>query len=991
MPPTKPMALKTNIKKVFVSGRTNKLPCSYGENIDNEQDLTLRNNTIFDSFGYQSYLEDLHLVNNDDFTQIVHLELNNKLGNGFKSYGPFTLFPGYTLTYSPLTGFIILDENLNNTQIRIYPEAGIMTSNGTSYGPSIVNNSVNWNDAYSWGDHNVMGYATESWVSQEIANATPNITYPGVGIPLSTGSGWGTSIVDNSTDWNEAFSWGNHALAGYGTSNFNPTNLLTDYGFTDNSANWDTAFSWGDHASAGYALSSSLSGYVPYTGATADLLMGATRRIGINSTDFGSGGHTFGLSVGGNIKASRIYSNIFRDETSGNTWVSVTGTAPNQVLALGNASISSITNGQTWAGGAGITYTALDINITDTSSAAGSMFLNLRKDGTSQLSISKFGQFTVANNPTISHGSGNFSVIHGGVQHIRSSNSGTLIGTGGNATARLEVRGDSASTGSTFLLRNSTPTTLFEQFNNGEVEFRGSGSVTMHKGLKIGNTGATSVGGLISDTSSTGSGVGYGFNIWMNGNGRIHAGNTGSSFYNNASSDVSFGRHAANTWGIYQGQLSTLLGQLIMGDNLTIARSSVTAQRIELIPNDSTVSVLIKGGGNDKPFYITSWANGGTAQPLYFGTGYVSGLSEVRMTIGITGNVGIGTTNPSQALHVVGDILIGNYTASTNVLRWANINNAGNSAFMGRSVAAQFHLSAGSVDEFRIDVPSGADTHRLNFTGSGGSTMALYRNARVRIGNASVSVNPSATLEVRGESATVGNAFLVQNSTPTDLFTVDNTGKIGLRPTNFELWFGTIGNAGYANLKQVSGILTLQTPNNSSIINLNGGVIGDYLTGANVYGVNITNVVNSRTIAGTYSLLRLFQYITQTSGISNTNFLEISGTIQQTGGANGITRGILISPTLTAAADFRAIEAVSRNNANDTLIRLTNGTQDVFCVKGDNKIGMYGAGPTDQGNTSLPGTAIAFGGGTPIDDLATFDGYTIAQVVAQLRNMGILQ
>jgi hypothetical protein len=38
-----------------------------------------------------------------------------------------------------------------------------------------------------------------------------SMTYPGAGIPLSTGSAWGTSIVNNSANWNTAFGWGNHA------------------------------------------------------------------------------------------------------------------------------------------------------------------------------------------------------------------------------------------------------------------------------------------------------------------------------------------------------------------------------------------------------------------------------------------------------------------------------------------------------------------------------------------------------------------------------------------------------------------------------------------------------------------------------------------------------------------------------------------------------------------------------------------------------------
>jgi hypothetical protein len=45
-----------------------------------------------------------------------------------------------------------------------------------------------------------------------------SMVYPGAGIAVSTGSAWGTSITDNSSNWNTAYSWGNHASAGYLTS-----------------------------------------------------------------------------------------------------------------------------------------------------------------------------------------------------------------------------------------------------------------------------------------------------------------------------------------------------------------------------------------------------------------------------------------------------------------------------------------------------------------------------------------------------------------------------------------------------------------------------------------------------------------------------------------------------------------------------------------------------------------------------------------------------
>ncbi|HBL77712.1 MAG: hypothetical protein A2W90_02605 [Bacteroidetes bacterium GWF2_42_66] len=47
--------------------------------------------------------------------------------------------------------------------------------------------------------------------SEITISASSGMVYPGAGIAVSTGSGWGTSIIDNSSSWNTAFGWGNHA------------------------------------------------------------------------------------------------------------------------------------------------------------------------------------------------------------------------------------------------------------------------------------------------------------------------------------------------------------------------------------------------------------------------------------------------------------------------------------------------------------------------------------------------------------------------------------------------------------------------------------------------------------------------------------------------------------------------------------------------------------------------------------------------------------
>jgi hypothetical protein len=45
-----------------------------------------------------------------------------------------------------------------------------------------------------------------------------SMIYPAAGIALSTGTAWGTSITNNSANWNTAYGWGNHATAGYAAS-----------------------------------------------------------------------------------------------------------------------------------------------------------------------------------------------------------------------------------------------------------------------------------------------------------------------------------------------------------------------------------------------------------------------------------------------------------------------------------------------------------------------------------------------------------------------------------------------------------------------------------------------------------------------------------------------------------------------------------------------------------------------------------------------------
>lgn len=110
-------------------------------------------------------------------------------------------------------------------------------------------------------------------------------------------------------------------------------------------------------------------------------------------------------------------------------------------------------------------------------------------------------------------------------------------------------------------------------------------------------------------------------------------------------------------------------------------------------------------------------------------------------------------------------------------------------------------------------------------------------------------------------------------------------------------------------------------------------------------GISILNGYNLAQTSGTRSILAFKYGFAPTSGTAVHNQILFDGTFNQTGGANGITRGIFLNQTLTAVADFRALE-IAADHANAKGIYQT-GTS----------IRNNFAGPTAFGTTSAPDTS----------------------------------
>ncbi|MFY7884158.1 MAG: hypothetical protein ACOVOV_04860, partial [Dolichospermum sp.] len=158
-------------------------------------------------------------------------------------------------------------------------------------------------------------------------------------------------------------------------------------------------------------------------------------------------------------------------------------------------------------------------------------------------------------------------------------------------------------------------------------------------------------------------------------------------------------------------------------------------------------------------------------------------------------------------------------------------------------------------------------------------------------------------LQVQGDAFIKGSgntsattALTVQNSAGTGIFSIRNDQTISINALtkfgNVELWQINDGNYGTS---AVATELKFETT-----------FISGTTTGGFGYGFGLFN--SQRTSASVIAVSSIFGTFVPTSGTQTFAILSAGATINQTGGANGITRGLYVNPTLTAAADWRSIE-----------------------------------------------------------------------------------
>jgi len=341
----------------------------------------------------------------------------------------------------------------------------------------------------------------------------------------------------------------------------------------------------------------------------------------------------------------------------------------------------------------------------------------------------------------------------------------------------------------------------------------------------------------------------------------------------------------------------------------------------------STLNIPQYSGGGGGSMAIGGAITSATAGSVLFaGASGVLQQDNANLFWDDTNNrLGIGTTAPVSELGIVGNknSAVGLYVKNSNSSSSASSYFAFgqspdaspyNAAFIehysGSFTTSGFRLAssvalisgAGCSNGFSFVVDVNSTSAVMRFIFSNTEKMRIFNNGNLLLQNGGTFTDAGYRLDVNG-TARVSTSLL--------------TGT-----------FLEVGTSLYCNL--------LRPKTNSTELTI-------YSPHIPTYGVTFWQSYNDTDAftSGTRTLIRAGITFNPTSGTAVRNQLLIDPIINQTGGASGISRGLYVNPTLTAAADWRAIEVGSgitilgASTTAKASLRIPSGTAPTTPADGD--------------------------------------------------------
>jgi hypothetical protein len=303
-----------------------------------------------------------------------------------------------------------------------------------------------------------------------------------------------------------------------------------------------------------------------------------------------------------------------------------------------------------------------------------------------------------------------------------------------------------------------------------------------------------------------------------------------------------------------------------------------------------TVATLVKSGGTSTQYLMADGTTSTLTNPIT-GTGtagqvaYWSGTSTQAGSNNLfwdntNGRLGIGTNAPSTTLDIRGK---------------TRIQSSGNAEMDIVDGSNSMRVAMASTQGFIGTLSS----HPFGFFTAASKRGEFTTNGNFILQNGGTFIDSGQRLQVYGDTLLKGSG----NTSATTALSVQNSdGSQILNAVNDGFLF--IGNAG-------SRRPYITNYSSSTTQSISGRGIGFVFNG----GPNIPQpafiFTSSSALAYTSNFADMLYVgftFSPTSGNAVLNSSKIEPTINQTGGANGITRGLYVNPTLTAAADWRSIE-----------------------------------------------------------------------------------
>ena len=734
-----------------------------------------------------------------------------------------------------------------------------------------------------------------------------------------------------------------------GQFSINPANNIP---LTASTTNWDTAYSWGNHATAGYLLSSVASStYAPLSGATFTGNISAPNISGSVSGTFS--GTSTGINTGDETQATiktklgAASSGVdgYLTGTDWNTFNSkqnniVTGTISQYFkgdLSLGTfpTALSAFTNDSNFIGSSGapvqtifgrqgiVTAQSGDYNSSQVTENTNLYFTNARSIG-SNLTGYLSGAGTISSSDSVLSAiqklNGNIGGLITGVSSVSNSDGTlTISPTGGSViaslalghantwtgqqifnssnvgigtttpVAKLSIHDNSglAGTNPLFVISSSTSgnlatTTLFTFLGNGNL---GIGTATPGSLLTIQNNTATIKLQSTSDAAAYNSTIESKFSAANPFNLKVKANGTEDTVIatalDNTNHEISpqFGGSAAGTMTFFAGKTERM--RIDRGGNVGIGTTSPVAK----------LSIHDTSGlaGTNPLFTIASSTSG------YLAT-------TTLLTFLGNGNLGIGTSTPGQQLTLTGSLRLPESTSTSGII------------YLGSSPFIHNYAPAGANADYNTFI--GLNSGNFTMT-SPSSYMSTYLTV---VGAGALAANTTGYLNVA-----IGSRSMVTNSTGNNNVAIGDQSLINEQTgqNNVAVGNATIGGYGNSSYNTAIGTNALYYNANSTSYNTAVG----YSTGPTLSSTNTHSVyLGSNARTSTTGLTNLIVIGDSAVGTQSNQLVLGSTTITQTllNGNVGIgTTTPAVQLDTTGSVRFELLKGAGANLVVDSLGNVT--------------------------------------------------------------------